>query len=423
MKLITTTLVFLTLAWGAVCIAAVPGQKKSAQNTANQGASSSRPDSLTELRSQIEATKNDPEHIRLQLRLSEQLLAAGQKTEAITELRAIINNDVFDPQSYYNAGNALVRLGYSDDAIKAYRKAIEQRRGNYSRALNNLGVVLLREGRWDEAHEALLSALRVENFHYAEASYNLGRLYSARGENDIANREWRRALTIDPGHKAAAQALALGAGQPGIVASASGRSAKNNVSAGAPRTPSTSARPEKNATAPNYSTAKPLTLDPISYDFLQRARELRERGKLEGAVQNFRQVLSRANGYFPPANLELSYTLIALKRNDEALANVLQVANRDGARYPIAYQLVARCYESQGNLELAEEWFAQAASTYKTKNNSFLLDLSRVREHRGNFKGALAALEEYLSAMEQQGLRPNWSDESLAALRRKAGLN
>ena len=63
------------------------------------------------------------------------------------------------------------------------------------------------------------------------------------------------------------------------------------------------------------------------------------------AVDNFRRVLSRENGYFPPANLELSYALLGLKRDDEAFANLLEVTKRDGARYPISYYHLARLYE------------------------------------------------------------------------------
>jgi len=118
--------------------------------------------------------------------------------------------------------------------------------------------------------------------------------------------------------------------------------------------------------------------------------------------------------------LELSYALLELNRTDEAFANLLQVANRDGARYPLTHYYLARLYELKGNLTEAEESYARAAMAYKTKNNSFLLDLSRVRQRQGNFKGALAAMEEYVTAMEQQGLKPAWSDESLSALRRKA---
>ncbi|HAF14755.1 MAG TPA: hypothetical protein DCK99_13885, partial [Blastocatellia bacterium] len=91
--------------------------------------------------------------------------------------------------------------------------------------------------------------------------------------------------------------------------------------------------------------------------------------------------------------------------------------NRDGALFPISYYYLARLYELKGDLILAEESFARAAMAYKTKNNSVLLDLSRVRERRGDFKGALAAIEEYVAAMEQQGLKPSWADESLSVLR------
>src|SRR6185369_9484048 len=113
--------------------------------------------------------------------------------------------------------NSLARLDDNNGAVEAYRKAIDQRKGNYSRALNNLGVVLLRIGRWDESYDALLSALKLESFRYSEASYNLGRLYAARGQSDLAVREWRRALAVDPKHSAAAAALSRGAEDDVIV--------------------------------------------------------------------------------------------------------------------------------------------------------------------------------------------------------------
>jgi tetratricopeptide (TPR) repeat protein len=387
---------------------------------------SNAPDNLTSLRDQIEATPNGSERVRLQLRLAEQLVAAGKRTDATKELRAIINANVFDPQVLYNAGNALARLGDSDEAINAYRKAIEQRKGNYSRALNNLGVILLRQGRWDEAHDALLSALKMESFHYAEASYNLGRLYSARGETDLAAREWRRTLSVDPAHQAAAQALSLvGPGRIVVRPEASAKAPKTPTDTTKMPRPSAgiseaSPRLGKSSSSPNPASPKVLALDPVSYEFLQRARNLSERGKHQEAVENYQRLLSRSQGYFPPANLELSYALLALHRTDEAFANFLQVANRDGARYPMSYYNLARLYELKGNLTEAEESFAKAVMAYKTKNISFLLDLSRVRERRGNFKGALEAMEEYVTRMEQQGLRPSWADESLSALRLKA---
>jgi tetratricopeptide (TPR) repeat protein len=157
-------------------------------------------------------------------------------------------------------------------------------------------------------------------------------------------------------------------------------------------------------------------LDQSSFNFLQRARSASEHGKMDAAVLNFQQLLNREGGYFPPANLELSYALLSLKRYDEALNNLLQVSKRDGARYPISYYHLARVYELKGELKLAEAAFAQAAPT----NPQFLLDLTRVREKLGDYKGSLEAMEQYLTLMEKQGEKPAWSDERLAELRTKA---
>jgi tetratricopeptide (TPR) repeat protein len=335
------------------------------------------------------------------LKTAQDLIDTGHKTEALAELHKILNDDGFDPAGYYNLGNAFARLGESEAAIAAYRRAIEQRKGNYSRAHNNLGVVLLREGRWDESYDALIAALKIENFRYSEASYNLGRLYAARGQNDLAVREWRRALAVDPKHTAAAEALARNNDEDLIAVAQS------------PKSPSTN-------TAVARSSANKLSLDQTSFDFLQRARTASERGKLAEAVDNYRRLLSRQGGYFAPANLELSYALLSLKRQDEAFPLLLQVTQRDGARYPVSYFHLARLYEMKGDLKSAEAAFLQAASANVSAHHQFLLDLSRVREKQGDFKGALEAMERYASVVQQQGQKPSWCDQRLAELRAKA---
>ena len=365
------------------------------------------PDPVVTLRNQIEAAPNAAEQNRLRLKLSDLLHSTGHKTEALAELNAIAKSDSFDPIGFYNLGNAFARLGDSEAAMTAYKTAIEQRKGNYSRAYNNLGVLLLRGGRWDEAHDALLSALKLENFRYAEASYNLGRVYAARGQNDLAAREWRRALIVDPRHDAAKLALARGSVEGTIVVASSAKPVrKSEVNAVERRAP---------------AVAGPtLALDRVSFDFLQRARNASERGKMLEAVENFRRVLSRNNGYFPPANLELSYALLSLKQYDQAIANLIDVSRRDGARYPISYYHLARLYELKGELKLAEASLTQAVNTNLPANGQFLLDLSRVREKLGDFKGSLEAMERYLKVIQEQGEKPVWSDERLAELRTKA---
>src|SRR5215216_2019800 len=235
------------------------------------------------LREQIQAAATASERNHLQLKLADLLASTGHKTEALAELQLIAKSDAFDPTGFYNLGNSFARLGDSEAAIAAYRTAIEQRKGRYSRAYNNLGVVLLRGGRWDEASDALLSALKLESFRYAEASYNLGRVYAARGQNDLAAREWRRALAVDPEHDAAAQALAHGRNEERIVV------ASQPPRAVTPESRSTDVKVAKTVAATSAASAsKSLELDQASYDFMQRARSASERGKMLEAVDNFR---------------------------------------------------------------------------------------------------------------------------------------
>ena len=366
-------------------------------------------DIFTELRNKIDnAAATDSERISLRLQLAEEFIKAGRKPEALSELGSISGMDVFDPQGFYNTGNAFARLGETGSAIETYRKAIDQRKGNYSRAFNNLGVVLLRVGRWDDAQDALLSAIKLENFRYAEASYNLGRLYAAQGQNDLAAREWRRTLSIDPKHSAAAEALrSLGSGERVVVAS----------------NPKTLTAPKVGKIAGSsvgMSGNQTLVLDQTSFDFLQRAREANEKGNSLQAIANYKRVLSRQAGYFAPANLELSFALLSLKRYDEALSNLQLVASKDGGRFPISYYHVGRLYEIKSELKQAEAWYSQAATSFGTQNPQFLLDVSRVREQQGNYKGALDSMERYLSLMQQKGEEPSWSNERLTALRQKA---
>jgi tetratricopeptide (TPR) repeat protein len=382
----------------------------------------SAPESQPDLKTQIEAATTPQEKAVLRLKYVEQLVTANKKPEALDELHSLAAEDRFDPQSFYNIGNALARLDDLEGAINSYRKAIEQKNGHYGRALNNLGVVLLRLGRWQEANEALTSAVRVENFHYAEASYNLGRLYAAQGQMDLALREWHRALKVDPRHKAAAQAIARASGDDRIVVASDPKMGRVQSSSDAPDSQSSFKNSNAAVTAKAFSPSrtKPLTVDPVTYNQLQRARSAHERGRDQEAIASYRDVISRMGGYFGPANLELSYILIGMKQPGEALSYLQDVTARDGARYPISYYHLARIYEFNGDLAHAGEAYAQAAAHFQGINPQFLLDVSRVSEKRGDYKQALAAMEQYVTAFEGHGARPAWSEERLAALREKA---
>ncbi len=414
-------------------------------------------DRLGSLRAQIAEAKTDAERWRLQRTLVDYLVALGKKPEAIAELRAMARTEKLDPIYFYNTGNALARLGAIDDAMEAYRKAIEQRHGNYARALNNLGVLLLRQGDWDKAQESFATALRLENSRYGEASFNLGRVYSARGEADQAIKEWNRTLVIAPDHMDAAVALARAYAEDGsperglsVLERFSTRNGASDELAQARReilsaespevevVPAASAaaapaaeheRERESVEAPKREAAgakagaglRTLSVDRETYDMLQMARAAREKGDNEEAVKLYRRVLMRSGGFFPPANLEIAFSLGALKRYDEAAAALAQVASREGGRYPIAYFHLGRQYEQLGQFDQAAKAYEQAAAAYGDANPQFLLDLSRVRDKQGDAAGALDAMEAFVRVTRSQGRLPEWSQSRLAELREKAG--
>jgi tetratricopeptide (TPR) repeat protein len=422
---------------------------------------------LSSLRAQIADAKTSNERTRLQRMLIDYLVALNKKNEAVAELRVMMSEERIDPVGFYNIGNALARLGDTDTAIDAYRKAVNQRHGNYARAHNNLGVMLLRQGRWDEALETFVTALRLENFRYGEASYNLGRVYGARGEADLAIKEWNRTLVIEPDHMDAAIALARAYAEDGsperglavldkfiarkgpsqelttarneiLFVDSAGETANSgaranaatsqpaSVKASATKTVSDTNRratPVKSESGKRSASLRSLTVDQETYDLLERARAAREGGRNEEAVTFYRRVLSRSYGFFPPANLEMSFVLSKLKRHEEAAASLATLTKREGSRYPIAYYHLGRQYEQLGRFQLAAEAFEKAAALYSDENPQFLLDLSRTRDKEGNAEAALAAMEEFVRISKSKGRTLDWSEARLAELRQKVAAS
>lgn len=420
-----------------------------------------------------DASQSPAERARRRQSMAEQLAASGNKTEAVALLRSMLAEDRFDPAFFYNTGNALARMGESEAAVEAYRKAVGQRRGNYARAQHNLGVVLTRLGRWEEAEEALTAALKLESFMYAEASYNLGRLHALRGETGLALAEWTRTLKLKPDHADAAVALARllsdggdtaqalavldalserlsrrGLEAPREIAVARGEivAAANVVEASSARVvviPRTEERDadlkeaggervsvkskssgDSDASAvlrsARAASTKPLVANGASLDLLRRARAAREGGHDAEAVALYKRAVESNGGYFALANLEMGYTLASLRRNEEAAASVLSVIKREGTRFPVAFYHVARFYEHMNRLDEAEAAFARAAELMGDRSPQFYIDLSRVRERAGNNAGALAAAEEFMRLSARAGGAPEWARARVEQLRKKS---
>ena len=451
------------------------------------GAATKDEGSLDELRARLATASVGAERARLQHALVERLTESGARAEAVELLRSMLAEERFDPPFFYNVGNALARLGESDAAVEAYRKAVAQRHGNYSRAQHNLGVVLTRLGRWEEAEESLTAALRQESYTYAGASYSLGRLHALRGEAGLAIEEWRRTLRIEPGHADAAVALARALAEDGdparalavlddfgarlirrgavvprevtvargeIVAAANiaaeperGRnsseereagggdalqgakvSASKSESAGAARAPverESSAGVRESSSALRESRTpstklRTLVVGRETYSLLQRAREAREAQRGEEAVALYRRAIESNGGYFAPADLELGFTLAAMQRPQEAVTSLLVVAERQPARYPIAFYHLGRLYEHLGQLEQADAAYARAIELMGDQSPQFFVDLSRVREREGKYVEALHAAEQYVRAMvERAGAAPDWARERVTLLQKK----
>jgi tetratricopeptide (TPR) repeat protein len=429
------------------------GNEATAEGSAESSAAPR--DGTGESKTKTEEVKTDAERARARLASAERMAADGQRDEAVAELRALLDEERVDPQGFYNLGNAFARLNESSAAVEAYRKAVAQRRGNYSRAQHNLGVVLIRLGRWEEAQAALAAAIRAEGGVYAEASYNLGRLHASRGEAGLAIAEWSRALVHRPDHADAAVALARalaedgaaeraldvldafdaraarrGAAVPRSIEVARGEiTAALNVaregSAPVEREAGRSqARVERTSAAGPRAGAPPPplrvpTLDQQSYDILRSARAAREGGRHEEAVAHYRRVVERHGGHFSPVSLELGFSLASLGRVAEAIAALQALTSKDGTRNPAAFYHLARLHETAGDLTRAEASFARAAALYGDENPQPLIDLSRVRERQGDLRGAADSMENYVRIMSRLGATPEWAGARLNALREK----
>jgi tetratricopeptide (TPR) repeat protein len=197
----------------------------------------------------------------------------------------------------------------------------------------------------------------------------------------------------------------------------------------APKEPPREAAPGARARggAPPEGVRRPFESRPVSafsvdrktYDLLRQARALREGGRYEEAVALYRQVVARRGGYFAPANLELSFSLLNLKRPSEAAETLEAITSRDGARYPVAFFHLGRIYEQAGQLARARAAYTRATALYGEGSPQVLLDLARVREREGDAAGAAESVEAYIRATARLGSGSDWAQAYLARLRRK----
>ncbi|MEG3961743.1 tetratricopeptide repeat protein, partial [Microcoleus sp. S36b_A2] len=101
-------------------------------------------------------------------------------------------------EAHRNLGLALQQQGRLDEAIAAYRPAI-QINPNDAEAHRNLGLALQQQGRLDEAIAAYRQAIKIDT-NYAEAYKNLGWILQEQGRLEEASAAYRQAIQLNLKH-------------------------------------------------------------------------------------------------------------------------------------------------------------------------------------------------------------------------------
>jgi tetratricopeptide (TPR) repeat protein len=139
---------------------------------------------------------NTSETATIYLNNGNQLLESGNLEEAIAAYRNAIELNPDLSWSHHNLGEALAKLGKLEEAIVAYRSAIELN-PDFSWSYHHLGDALDRQQQWQEAVVAFRRAIELNPEHFG--SYcGLGQSLAKLGQLDEAIAAYRRASELDP---------------------------------------------------------------------------------------------------------------------------------------------------------------------------------------------------------------------------------
>jgi tetratricopeptide (TPR) repeat protein len=122
--------------------------------------------------------------------------------EAVADVQKAIKLDARFMKAYDNLGLYEEGLGNQDDAIEAYRRAVQLNRENGLHSpwpACNLGTLLNKLDRLDEA-EAYLTESLTEAPGFPQAHFQLGLLFEKRSKAGEAMAELRQAVASDPSY-------------------------------------------------------------------------------------------------------------------------------------------------------------------------------------------------------------------------------
>lgn len=139
---------------------------------------------------------NINETVALYLNNGNQLLEEGNLEEAIAAYRRAIELNPDLSWSHHNLGEALAKLGKLEEAIAAFRRAIELN-PDFSWSYHHLGDALDRQQQWEKAVVAFRRAIELNPEHFG--SYvGLGQSLAKLGQLDEAIAAYRRASELNP---------------------------------------------------------------------------------------------------------------------------------------------------------------------------------------------------------------------------------
>jgi tetratricopeptide (TPR) repeat protein len=104
-------------------------------------------------------------------------------------------------KAYHNRGNAYVKSGLLDEAIKDFTKAI-QLNPKYAGNYHNRGNAYVKSGLLDEAIKDFTKAIQL-NPYYATAYNNRGNTYGMKGLLDEAIKDFTKAIQLNPNYATA----------------------------------------------------------------------------------------------------------------------------------------------------------------------------------------------------------------------------
>ncbi|MEG3836971.1 tetratricopeptide repeat protein [Microcoleus sp. Z1_C3] len=139
---------------------------------------------------------NTNETATIYLNNGNQLLESGNLEEAIAAYRNAIELNPDLSWSHHNLGEALAKLGKLEEAIAAFRRAIELN-PDFSWSYHHLGDVLERQQQWEESVAVFHQAIELNPEHFG--SYvGLGNSLEKLGQLDEAIAAYRRGSELNP---------------------------------------------------------------------------------------------------------------------------------------------------------------------------------------------------------------------------------